>query len=77
MRKRYCDTKLEQLQPCNVGWCCYPPNDSGSSSCTEEPMEQNCHNIIDTRYMKCPYCGSDIGEVDDSIELELAHRKMG
>ena len=55
---RYCETPLQQLMPCIVGWG--NVNSDGISSCRDEGMKENCHNVVDVKDLRCPYCGSHL-----------------
>jgi len=51
MKIRYCmrQTQNRWLYSCSVGFGSITCNKDGTSkmqSCTDEPMEENCHNII-------------------------------
>lgn len=61
MKKRYCRTVLQHLMPCDNGWASY--NNIEWKNCYDEPMEKNCHNIIDTDNLYCPYCKSKLEEL--------------
>jgi len=58
MRKRYCETKLQKLIPCDSGWGAW--SNIEKKDCVDDPMEKNCRNIIETDNMRCPFCGSEI-----------------
>ena len=73
MKARYCDTPLEKLVPCDVGWGCYPPNEEGYSDCHQDPMEKNCRNIIKTDKLYCPYCK---GKLEMAKEKALNENKI-
>ena len=57
MKIRYCQTKLQQIFPCEIGWAVYSAREGGSRNCHDEPMEKNCRKIIDTNTIRCPTCG--------------------
>lgn len=58
MKVRYCMTPLQRLLPCGAGWANY--GEDKSETCQDEPMEENCHCIMDTDNLHCPYCGGKI-----------------
>ena len=58
---RYCRTNLQQIMPCQVGWGI--STETLNKCCLDEPMEENCYNIVDTEdesipQYQCPLCGS-------------------
>ncbi len=61
MRMRYCHTRLLNWNPCDVSWGYY--STKCSSTCRDEPMEENCKNIVDDDYLSCPTCGIPLKEV--------------
>lgn len=75
MKKRYCETPLQRLLPCDVGWGDITQRADGwgceSKSCYDGPMEKNCHYIVDTDKLNCPYCGSHL---ESTLEIELEVR---
>jgi len=69
MRIRYCFTILHQWQPCQVGWG--RMDSRGVRDCTGEPMEKNCHNLVDTTdVLICPTCGTALGLIEDNMEIK-------
>jgi len=75
MRVRYCETQLQKLMPCGVGWgnsSCEKNGKINARTCHDEPMKENCHNIVDDNALRCPYCGGDLVL---PISLELEYRK--
>jgi len=58
MKVRYCDTQLQKLLPCNVGWANYSTNER--SSCYDEPAIENCYHLVDPTSLHCPFCGTHI-----------------
>jgi len=58
MRTRYCDTTLQEVAPCNVGWANYSTD--GGTTCRDEPAIKNCHNLVDPTSLHCPFCGTHI-----------------
>ena len=58
MKVRYCETPLQGLMPCQTGWG--NASAEGVQTCQDEPMEKNCHYIVDTNELYCPYCNSKI-----------------
>ena len=72
---RYCETKLQSSIPCGVEWW------SGTrhpflgpmilKSCKDEPMEENCRNIIEAKDGVCPCCGRGGGEGDTPGEKDV------
>lgn len=66
MKVRYCLTTLEKLLPCGMGRG--STGDEGAKCCWDEPMEENCKNIVDTEDVAiCPYCGTAMGVIGDFI----------
>ena len=57
--KRYCETTLQGINPCDIGWGMH--SEGYTKTCRDEPMEQNCHHLVDADYLFCPVCGSKIG----------------
>ena len=58
MRVRYCETILQKWFPCDVDYTSYSKD--GSLSCYDNPMEENCRNIVDNDTLRCPICGGKI-----------------
>ena len=56
MRKRYCETILQTAFPCGCGWG--STTETTTKTCFDEPMEENCINIVDDDRLYCPICGS-------------------
>ena len=72
MRVRYCRTVLQKLLPCDVGWADYSfslTEGINSKGCHDEPMEENCNNIVNDNDLHCPYCGSKLGVSKDREPL--------
>ena len=64
MKIRYCETILQQWKPCDVG--CGSMDKDGMKSCCDEPVEDNCHLIVETSDpVICPTCGTAIGIIGD------------
>ena len=55
MKTKYCLTRLQKIIPCDVGWG--SASNDGVKTCQDEPVEENCHYIIDPSTLSCPYCG--------------------
>ena len=55
---RYCETPLQRLMPCDVGWGSY--GSEGLRNCFDESRDENCRNIVEVRDLQCPYCGSHL-----------------
>ena len=54
--KRYCETIIQKIRPCDVGSAAY--DSSGMrKSCFDEPMEKNCNNMVNENEQCCPTCG--------------------
>ena len=56
MKIRYCETPLQQLNPCLVATA----GSGGAEDCHDHPMKEHCNNIVDTNNLRCPYCGQKI-----------------
>lgn len=62
MKMRYCQTVLESWKRCDVGWG--NSSEEGVTSCWDEPLEENCHNIVNSEdILFCPKCGTALGSV--------------
>jgi len=73
MKIRYCETILQKVYPCDIGWGnsnCDGTNCT-TKTCFDEPMEENCHNIVDDECLLCPTCGSLIKKKRERLELEI------
>ena len=69
---KYCTTPLQKYFPCQLMWSLYngvmpintlDPNVRNApnvTNCTDEPMEENCKNIVDSELIKCPICGGGL-----------------
>lgn len=69
MKVRYCLTPLRGQNPCLVGWGA--ADKDGCRTCQDEPIEENCHNIVDTEdYYYCPTCGVCLGYLGDFMRVE-------
>ena len=65
MKVRYCQSILKQYRGCDVGWAMVNSGaafTARTSNCMDEPMEDNCNNIIDTETYRCPTCGKPLEE---------------
>lgn len=66
MKIRYCDTTPQERTPCQVGWGSI--DNTGLRSCTDDPIEKNCRNVVDTSDpVICPYCGTVLGIYADYL----------
>jgi len=67
MKKRYCD--LDYEYPCEVSSCALWVDKDGKRHtrfCSDEPMEDNCHNIVEAEPLPalilfCERCGTPLG----------------
>ena len=74
MRVRHCSLLgLERLNPCKVGWGC--GGYSGNKTCSDNPMEEYCKNIVDTNsteavraYTEAKRVYNEAGRVYDEAE---------
>ena len=59
---RYCDTGFQKGASCDVGWGTI--DTGGYKSCHDEPVTQNCRNLIDLNHLTaCPF--------DDCFHIRL------
>ncbi len=67
MRKRYCETILQEQRPCGLGWGSVGKD--GVKGCDDAPLEKNCRNIVNTEDPHiCPTCGTVLGIIGDFME---------
>lgn len=60
MKVRRCQSAIAKYGYCDAGWAMTPAATNSKASCMDEPMEDNCNNIIDTETYKCPNCGKPL-----------------
>ena len=67
MITRYCSTRFhKEVMPCQLGWGAM--DSEGFKSCRENPIKENCNNIVDlSKSFYCPYCGGFIENPFDDV----------